>query len=346
VSDPVPTRVRRRLGRALRPGRHQAAEQQALLEGHIQHLEAELHRFRSFYEQVDAAGLAPYLAGDLTDTAAFLTWAPPGHFYSAIPSAAAVAGRVEAIFGQRGWRELPGIDLDEDAHAALLQTLAPLWTDFDFPAQPEAGTRYFTENGSFGAADGRVHWALLQHLRPRRLIEVGSGYSSALTLEAVDRHLGGAVDLTFIEPYPEVLESLLADRDRERVEVVDSFIQDVDEDRFRALESGDVLFIDDSHVAKVDSDVCHLLFRILPALRSGVWVHVHDVMFPFEYPQRWVEDGRTWNEAYLLRAFLQFNQEFEIAFFADAVRRSPRLAALPEAEPLLAGSGSLWLRRR
>lgn len=345
MSDPLPTRVRRRLGRLL-PGRHDGAEQQALLEGHIQHLEAELHRYRSFYERADEAGLVPYLDEDLADTAAFLTWAPPGHFYSAIPSAAAVAARADAIFNQRSWRPLPGIELDEDGHAALLQTLAPLWSDFDFPERPVEGTRYFTQNGSFGASDGRVHWALLQHLRPKRLIEVGSGYSSALTLEAVDRHLGGDVDLTFIEPYPEVLESLLADRDRGRVEIVDTFIQEVDEERFRSLEAGDVLFIDDSHVAKVDSDVCHLLFRILPVLQPGVWVHVHDVFFPFEYPQWWVEDGRTWNEAYLLRAFLQFNHDFEIAFFADAVRRSERLSAMAEAEHLLDGSGSIWLRRR
>jgi len=290
-------------------------------------------------------GLAPFLADEPADTARYLTWQPPGHFYSAVPSWRQVEARFD-VLSDRSWRDIPGVTIDEDAHAELLRTLAPLWADFDFPAQPAPGTRYHTENGSFGPSDGRVHWAMLQHLRPKRLIEVGSGHSSALTLEAADRHLGGRLDLTFVEPYPAVLESLLADGDRDQVQVVASPIQEVDEQLFRSLEAGDVLFIDDSHVAKVDSDVLHLFFRVLPVLAPGVWVHVHDVFFPFEYPPHWLEEGRTWTEVYLVRAFLMYSTAFEVAFFGDAVRRSPRLAAMPEAEPLLGGSGSLWLRRR
>lgn len=325
--------------------RDRAVERAELLEAHVEDLAAELHQLRHFRTQVEDQDLVRYVEDDPGDTAPFLVWAPPGHFYSAIPSLRQVEARAEATF-DRSWGPVAGVGFDEDAHAELLARLAPLWADFDFPDEPADGSRYHVQNGSFEAVDGRVHWAMLQHLRPKRLIEVGSGWSSALTLEAVDRHLGGEVDLTFVEPYPDVLESVLADGDHDRVRVLAQPVQEVDDDVFRTLEAGDVLFIDDSHVAKVDSDVCDLFFRVLPLLASGVWVHVHDMFWPFQYPEAWIREGRTWNELYLVRAFLQFNDAFEIAFFSDAVRFCPRLAALPEAEALAAGGGSLWLRRR
>lgn len=325
--------------------RDRALEQQARLEQHLEELAADLHQMRHFRQRAEAVDLVRYLEDDPADSARFLVWAPPGHFYSAIPSLRQVEARAEATF-DRSWGPVAGVGFDEDAHAELLARLAPLWADFDFPDEPAEGSRYHVQNGSFEAVDGRVHWAMLQHLRPKRLIEVGSGWSSALTLEAVDRHLGGEVDLTFVEPYPDVLESVLADGDHDRVRVLAQPVQEVDDDVFRTLEAGDVLFIDDSHVAKVGSDVCDLFFRVLPLLASGVWVHVHDMFWPFEYPESWLREGRTWNELYLVRAFLQYNDAFEVAFFTDAVRFSPRLSAMPEAEALRAGGGSLWLRRR
>ncbi|OWY60928.1 hypothetical protein B7486_66545 [cyanobacterium TDX16] len=188
-------------------------------------------------------------------------------------------------------------------------------------------------------------YALLRHLRPKRFVEVGSGHSSALLLDAVDRHLQPGPEITLVEPYPQLVRSLLREGDEERLQVLEVPVQEVDPAVFTALEAGDVLFIDDSHVSKVDSDVNHLFFEVLPLLAPGVWVHVHDVFFPFEYPKAWVEEGRTWNEAYLLRAFLQFNSAFRVAFFSDVFLRSPRLSALPGAELFGQGCGSIWLRR-
>ena len=106
---------------------------------------------------------------------------------------------------------------------------------------------------------------------------------------------------------------------RRRVEGIDKLvqtkIQHADKSLFSALEPNDILFIDTSHVAKAGSDVNYLLFEILPILKPGVLVHIHDIFLPDEYPKKWViEDGRNWNEQYLVRAFLQYNPAFEIVW--------------------------------
>ena len=108
-----------------------------------------------------------------------------------------------------------------------------------------------------------------------------------------------------------------------------------------------MLFIDSTHVAKVGSDVTTLFFDVLPTLKPGVLVHIHDVLWPFEYPRSWYLQGRSWNEAYLLRAFLQYNEEFEILLF-NSFLGTHYAGDVAEILPLCAKNpgGSLWLRRR
>lgn len=81
------------------------------------------------------------------------------------------------------------------------------------------------------------------------------------------------------------------------------------------MEANDILFIDSTHVSKVNSDVNRLFFEILPRLKSGVYIHLHDIFYPFTYPNQWLQEKRSWNEAYILHAFLQFNTNFKIIFF-------------------------------
>ena len=344
MSEPSDRRFRERVRGRLFPNWQRLLDERPELEAQIHRLATDLHRYKWFHDHVEDAGLVPYLNDDLNDTARFLTWTPPGHFYSAVPAWGVVKPRADIVF-DRTWREVPAVPIDEDEHAALLTTLSALWTDLDgVEAEPDRW-RFDPANVAFNPADARVFYGLLRHLRPARVIEVGSGHSSALLLDAIDRHLDPAPAVTLVEPYPELVRSLLRDGDAERIEILETPVQEVDLARFAALEAGDVLFIDDSHVSKVDSDVNHLFFEVLPRLQPGVWVHVHDVFFPFEYPQDWVEEGRTWNEAYLLRAFLQFNPAFRVAFFSDVMKRSARLAAMPEAAVFAEGCGSIWLRR-
>ena len=124
-----------------------------------------------------------------------------------------------------------------------------------------------------------------------------------------------AIDFTFVEPYPELLISLMNANERKRYKILPSTLQDVDFDSFEALQENDILFIDSTHVSKLDSDVNKIFFDILPALNKGVVIHIHDIFWPFEYPDTWLNEGRAWNEMYMLRAFLEYNDSFEILFF-------------------------------
>jgi hypothetical protein len=187
---------------------------------------------------------------------------------------------------------------------------------------------------------------MLRRLRPRHVIEVGSGYSSAAMLDTNDKFLDRQVNFTFIEPYPGRLNSLLTESDRQRCKIHMNRVQDVPLDVFRQLEANDVLFIDSSHVVKIGSDVRHLLWEVLPRLAAGVMIHVHDISWPFEYAADWVLRGNAWNEAYFLRTFLQFNPTFQIEYFnsyiamvhgAELGRKMPKCLENP--------GGGLWLRK-
>jgi hypothetical protein len=135
--------------------------------------------------------------------------------------------------------------------------------------------------------------------------------------------------------------------DEKRMELIPRLVQDVDRGIFQELQANDILFIDSSHVSKAGSDVHLLVFDVLPRLASGVYVHIHDIFYPFEYPKNWIYDGRSWNEAYLIRAFLQHNSDFEIYCFGSYLDRYAQ-KDLAELLPtcLKAPGQSLWIRRR
>ncbi len=138
---------------------------------------------------------------------------------------------------------------------------------------------------------------MIRHLRPRRYLEIGSGWSTALALDTNDQWLDGSMRVTCIEPYPDDLNKLL--RPEDDVEVLSRGVQGVELERFADLEPGDILFIDCSHVVKTGSDAHYLITRVLPIVPVGVYIHIHDIFWAFEYPDEWVYEGRAWNEAYL-----------------------------------------------
>ena len=242
----------------------------------------------------------------------WIPWVPPGHFYSPIPSLNELPAQ---LFASGPPRELPAIDLDEPGQLALLEKLKVFYPDQPFQALKTPGHRYYFENGFYSYSDGILLHCLIRHLQPRRIIEVGSGFSTAVMLDTNQQFLEGSVTITCIEPYPRVLESLLTDADRGSVTVLPQRLQDVPLSTFAALTAGDILFIDSTHVSKTGSDVNYALFSVLPSLQPGVFIHFHDIFYPFEYPEAWVREGRAWNEAYALRAFLQYNRSFEIVLF-------------------------------
>jgi hypothetical protein len=178
-------------------------------------------------------------------------------------------------------------------------------------------------------------------------VEIGSGHSSCVVLDTNERFFDGSIQCTFVEPYADLLRSLVREDDLERATLLEAPLQSLGDDVFSQLQANDILLVDSTHVAKVGSDVNRIVFEVLPLLASGVHVHFHDVYYPFEYPRSWVLEGRAWNEAYLLRAFLQYNHAFEVAFFNSflgQLHRDALAAALPLAAPN--PGSSLWLRRR
>lgn len=271
---------------------------------------------------------------------------PPGHFYSPIPDYDEVERRSAELFAPCP-RSIPGIDLREEAQLELIPTFARLHREAPFTEEP-GPLRYRYDNPAFGHGDALTLHAMMRHFRPSRIVEVGCGWSSGVMLDTDELFLEQRTALTFVEPYPETLQQVARPGDLRRGRFLPVPVQAAPLEIFTALEGGDILFIDSTHVSKIGSDVNTLFFRVLPALRPGVLVHLHDIAYPFEYPRDWVlGEGRAWNEAYLLRAFLQFNGEFEIVFWGSFLARFHRERLVRELPIWSRNPGaSIWLRRR
>lgn len=269
---------------------------------------------------------------------------PPGHFYSPIPSLDEVKWDEHRLFDRS--RELVGIELNEARQLELLNDFRRYYAELPFPEHKTAEYRYFYENEWYSYSDAIFLYCMLRNIRPRRIIEMGSGFSSCVTLDTNERFFQNRIECTFIEPHPERLLSLIRDEDHERIEIIQKRVQDVDVSRFLQLEKDDVLFVDSTHVSKIGSDVNYIFAEILPSLRQGVYVHFHDVFFPFEYPRNWIYEGRAFTEAYLLRAFLTFNNAYEIVFFNTFLEDLHRKEFIRDMPLCLRNEGaSIWLRR-
>jgi hypothetical protein len=276
------------------------------------------------------------------------TWVPPGHFYSPIvdPDDPNVAKILQA-FEHLDLPENSGIPLDRNRISAMIERLSRNYEQLPFKPQKQADQSYFYENPAFSYGDAIILGLMMLEVEPKRIIEVGSGYSSCAMIDINDQRLGGKVELTFVDPYPQTLLGRLPESSRYRSQVIAKPVQSVCFDLFSDLSANDILFIDSTHVAKMGSDVNFLIFNVFPVLKPGVLIHIHDVPYPFEYPPEWIaQENRSWNEAYLLRAFLQFNSAFEIIFYNHFAKRKCE-AELWRFLPLFLknGGASIWLRR-
>ena len=282
----------------------------------------------------------------------FLQFAPPGHFYSPIPDIKEIQSKSHVVYG-RPSRGLFGIDLHIEEQAELAHEFAKYYKEIPFPEAKQEEFRYYLDNDYFSFGDGVVLYSMLRRFRPKRVIEVGSGFSSAAMLDVSQRFCDGEIEFTFVEPFPDRLLSLLREHDRERCRILRAPVQEITNEIFAKLRENDILFVNSSHVVKAYSDVAHLLFNVLPSLNKGVIVHFHDILWPFEYPSLWLEQGRAWNEAYVLRAFLQYNSVFRILYFnsqmeihhGDFLRKEMPLIMKAPSSPVTPGNTSLWLRK-
>jgi hypothetical protein len=227
-------------------------------------------------------------------------------------------GKNSSIFRNTDCPE--GILLHGDEQLQLLRRFAALKEDLPFYEAP--GARRFTiENDSFSYDDAPVLAYMLRIIRPKRIIEIGSGNSTSCILDIDDRYCGRSIDLTIIDIDTANPRMNLFTDDHNRIHRIEKPVQEVDKEIFRTLQAGDLLFIDSSHVMKTGSDVCVELFEILPVLRSGVFVHFHDILYPFEYPLNFIKNRIFWNEAYAVRAFLMYNNAFTIRFWLSYLLR-------------------------
>lgn len=273
-------------------------------------------------------------------------------YYSTLP----VLAEIEAT--RERWDRpspLAGLDADLPAMTKRLAELADRWED-DFRAH--AGDYLANTRAGFGpgypAFDARTLYYVLREHRPAHYLEVGSGLSTYYATLAAARNAadGAPLAISCIEPYP--FDAL---RELAGVELLRGFVQDVPVSRFTELGSGDVLFIDSSHALKIDSDVAYLVLEVLPRLRPGVLVHIHDVPFPYNTPypaDTWLFGERWpvyWNEAMVVQAFLAFNPAFEIVLSTPMIRHADEAELrhrFPDYVPVAQDPNppsSLWLRR-
>jgi len=228
-------------------------------------------------------------------------------------------------------RELPAVDWNAETQLQLLHDLAPFATEV--PRLP---------NTAFSGADAEYWYCVIRFLKPRRIIEVGSGYSTRIAINALAANGSGCTHVC-IEPYEQPwLEKSGATVVRKRLE-------DVDKSVFRELQSGDILFIDSSHIIRPQGDVLTEVLEILPLLAPGVVVHFHDIFSPRHYHYKWVaEEVRFWNEQYLLEAFLSDNAQWEILGALNYVKHEYYDALKRVCHSLTANQepGSFYIRRK
>ena len=268
----------------------------------------------------------------------------PGHFYSPIVNVEEIE---EAFLNRIIPESLPGIDINNDSMMRLWNDLLPYLHQIPFGDEKSKNLKYHFNNPAFSYGDGSILYAMLRHFKPKRYVEIGSGFSSGCAVDTNALYFDDKISMSFIEPYPKLLKQVLGESGTAKVKIHSVNVQQADLEIFKQLESGDVLFIDSTHVLKTGSDVCYELFEVLPILKPGVIIHFHDIFWPFEYGKNWVlEQNRSWSEIYGLRAFLTNNDHFKILFFNDYFRRYHKEIILNSYPRLLLNSGgSFWIRK-
>ena len=274
------------------------------------------------------------------------TFFPIGHYYSPIVDpelAKKYINRAEM------WAisAFPGIKISQNDMLSLWNKFLPFMKSTPFTDDKVEENRFFYMNGSYPYGDAIILRAFINHFRPRQIIEIGSGFSSACMLDAAEHAHLTDVHLTCIEPDADRLRSVLRPKDAKTVTLMERPVQDVPLEVFSRLNPGDFLFIDSTHVLKTGSDVHYELFSILPTLKRGVIIHFHDIQFPFEYPDEWIfERNHSWNEVYALRAFLMYNQSFRVLFL-NSLLACKHKSHLEATCPLFLKNpgGGLWIEK-
>lgn len=205
--------------------------------------------------------------------------------------------------------------------------------------------KFYFKNPSFGPGDADLYYLIVRNLKPKKIIEIGSGYSTLICVEALQKndseHFNSS--LTCIEPFElDWLENI------KEIQLIRESVEKVSMEVFTSLQENDILFIDSSHIIRPENDVLFEYLELLPQLNKGVIIHIHDIFTPRHYRSEWLqEEFRFWNEQYLLEAFLYFNDTFEIMYSVNHLKND----AFEETKKILTTitsndePGSFWLRK-
>ena len=243
-------------------------------------------------------------------------------YYSPLPSELNLQRNVDR------WNKpssLVGVNYDIDQYKSLLSKfLADHWEEYNsVPSYSMNQTKGF--GPGYTEVDAFILYCFIRDIEPNLYLEVGSGLSTYYANLAA-RQCSTGPRIKCIEPYP--YDNLFT---IPNVEVVKDEVQNVPIEHFKELKADDILFIDSSHVVKLDGDVPYLFLEVLPALNEGVIIHIHDIPFPYNIPYpadyRVLGKGensalwpRYWTEAMLLQAFLAFNDSYEILMSMPLLR--------------------------
>jgi len=272
----------------------------------------------------------------------------PNSFYQPIPDTTKLK---DDLWSKRS--DLVGIDLREKEQLQLLSQFASKFK-MEYEGFPRSQTAipydYYVDNGAFTSVDAEILYCMIRYFKPRRIYEIGSGYSTYLSAQAVQKNMEEdsvyQCKLLAIDPYPnQVVNAGFPGLS----ELIRKEVQEVPWSEFGKLAENDILFIDSSHVLRIGSDVQYLYLEVLPRLNKGVIVHAHDIFLPAEYPKEWVlRDHRFWTEQYLLQAFLAFNDSSEVLWassymhlnYPDKLEEAFRSYGKDQTCP-----GSFWIRK-
>lgn len=238
---------------------------------------------------------------------------PFNHFESPYPDLKYIFSQEDKLFSKDV--EVKDVNLNELFQISLFDKMKKIYADMpDWTAEKIEKYRYYFKNDHFSLSDAKLLNFMIRENRPKRIVEIGSGMSTCVMLDTNDNNLEYSLDITCIEPYPERLMANIKNEDVKRIQIHRNFVQDIDENEFANLEENDILFIDSSHVVRTGGDVNYEYFNILPKLKKGVIIHIHDMFWPFEYPKDWVKQGRVYGELYLVRALLMNSEQNNIRF--------------------------------
>jgi len=243
-------------------------------------------------------------------------------------------------------RELPGIDFNITEQLDLLARFKYNEELGSFPLEKTNQTTYFYNNTSYESGDSEYLYNMVRHFKPRRIIEIGSGFSTLMVRNAIAQNKNEDVNYQChhicIEPYEAPW------LEKTGVEVIRKKVEAIDKSFFNQLDVNDIFFIDSSHIIRPQGDVLFEYLEILPILNPGVIVHVHDIFMPKDYPDDWIyKKHLLWNEQYLLEAFLTFNNRFKIIgavnylahnYHKELSAKCPIFADQPGREP-----GAFWM---